>query len=139
MPMRPGGLRSTMSPRVKRGAGVASAAVLALEAIGSLLMWAPLPLAWMWVGGRVYNVTGSLAADGTVDLLGFLVTMWLMMSALSRLDTVWVDLRRQAGHRQSQGALTQVVVVSATLGLLAFFVWYYLLTDAFILPFMPSQ
>jgi hypothetical protein len=128
-----------MSPRVKRGAGAASAAVLALEAMGSLLMWAPLPLAWMWVGGRVYNATGSLAADGTVALLGFLVTMWLTMAALNRLDGVWIELRRQAGHRQQQGALTQVVVVSATLGLLGFFVWYYLLSDAFILPFMPSQ
>jgi hypothetical protein len=128
-----------MRPQVKRRAGAASAGVLAVEAIGSLLMWAPLPLAWMWVGGKVYNATGSLAADGTVALLGFLVTMSLTMAALNRLDTVWIDLRRQAGHRQEQGALTQVVVVSATLGLLGFFVWYYLLSDAYIIPFMPSQ
>ena len=120
-------------------AGVASGVVLAAEAIGSVLMWAPIPLAWMWVGARVYDATGSLFADGCVVLLGFLATIALLMRGLSRLDLVWVELRRRAGHDQRQGALNQVVVVSATLGLVAFMVWYYILSDAFIIPFMPSQ
>lgn len=60
------------------------------------------------------------------------------MRALAQLDQTWIALRRRAGHRQSQGALTQVVVVSATLGIGAFLLWYYLFSKAFILPFMPS-
>ena len=120
-----------------RAAGAASAAVVAVEVIGSLSMWAPIPLAWMWVGARVYDATGSIAADGGVALLGFLATTILAMAALNRLDRFWVALRRRAGHDQAHGALTQVVVVSATLGLLAFFLWYYVLTHAFIIPFMP--
>jgi hypothetical protein len=114
-------------------------ALLAVEVIGSLSMWAPIPIAWMWVGARVYDATGSLAADGGVALLGFLATATLAMTALTRVDTLWVALRRQSGHDQAQGALTQVVVVSATLGILLFLVWFYVLSDAFILPFMPSQ
>jgi hypothetical protein len=122
-----------------RASTVASAAVLALEAIGSLLMWAPIPLSWMWVGGQVFSATGSLAADGAVAFLGFMATTWLAMSALNRLDAIWVSLRCKAGHDQKQGALTHVVVVSATLGILAFLLWYYVIERAFVLPFMPSQ
>lgn len=117
----------------------ASAAVVAVEVIGSLLMWAPIPIAWMWVGARVYDATGSLAADGGVALLGFMVTTTFAMATLNRIDRVWVTLRRRAGHSQVEGALTRVVVVSATLGIVLFLVWFYLLSNAFIMPFMPSQ
>ena len=123
----------------QRTARLASVAVVAVEVLGSLMMWAPIPAAWMWVGARVYDATGSFVADGAVVLGGFLGTMVLAMSALNRLDRVWVTLRRRAGHRQVEGALTRVVVVSATFGLLGFLLWYYLFSDAFILPFMPSS
>ena len=117
----------------------ACAAVLAAEAFGTLVLWAPLPFAWIWIGGRVYAVTGSLLADGSVALVGFAVSAFLAMRGLARLDELWIALRRRAGYAQSEGALTQVVVVSATLGIGAFPLWYYLFSNAFILPFMPSQ
>ena len=117
----------------------ACAAVLAAEAVGTLLLWAPLPFAWIWVGGRVYALTGSLLADGSVALLGFAASAFLAMRGLAQLDQAWIALRRRAGHSQREGALTQVVVVSATLGIAAFLLWYYLFSNAFILPFMPSQ
>jgi hypothetical protein len=62
------------------------------------------------------------------------VTVVLVARGLARLDSAWVQLRCQAGHRQREGALNRVVVVSATLGLAAFTVWYYLLSNAFVLP-----
>jgi signal transduction histidine kinase len=117
----------------------ACAAVLAAEAVGTLLLWAPLPFAWIWVGGRVYAMTGSLLADGSVALLGFAASAFLAMRGLAQLDQAWIALRRRAGHSQREGALTQVVVVSATLAIAAFLLWYYLFSNAFILPFMPSQ
>ena len=113
--------------------------MLALEAAGSISMWAPIPLGWMWVGAQAYDATGSLLADGTVALLGFLATALLVMRGLVRLDGIWVDLRRRAGHEQAGGALTQVVVASATAGILAFLLWYYVLERAFIIPFMPTH
>jgi hypothetical protein len=117
----------------------ACAAILAVEAVGSCLMWAPIPIAWMWIGARFYDLTGSVAADGGVVLLGFLGTTIVAMRGLTRLDRVWVALRRRAGHDQIEGALTRVVVASATFGILAFVLWYYVFSKAFILPFMPSQ
>jgi archaellum biogenesis protein FlaJ (TadC family) len=110
-----------------------------LETIGSLLMWAPIPIAWMWIGARVFDATGSLAADGSVVLLGFLVTMVGMVMVLTRLDNTWVALRQRAGHQQTEGALNRVVVVSATLGILVFLLWFYVLEQAFVMPFMPMN
>jgi hypothetical protein len=123
----------------RRAAAAASGAVLAVEALGSLLMWAGVPLAWLWIGGRVYAATSSLAADALVAFLGFVATICLLMYALRRLDLVWIELRQRAGYEQEEGALTQVVVISATLALITFTAWYYLFSHAYVLPFMPSS
>ena len=123
----------------ERRTRAACLALLAAEALGTLLLWAPLPFAWIWIGGRVYAATGSLFLDGAVALTGFAASALLAMRGLARVDRTWIALRRRAGYAQSDGALTQVVVVSATLGLAGFLVWYYVLSHAFILPFMPSQ
>jgi hypothetical protein len=122
-----------------RAVDAACIALIVVEALGSVLMWLPIPLAWMWIGARVYDVTGSLATDMGVAFFGFLGCTILTMRALTRIDRAWIALRRRAGHDQRQGALTWVVVVSATLGIVGFYVWYYVLSKAFILPFMPSQ
>ena len=123
----------------ERRTRAACLALLAAETLGTLLLWAPLPFAWIWIGGRVYAATGSLFLDGAVALTGFAASALLAMRGLARVDRTWIALRRRAGYAQSDGALTQVVVVSATLGLAGFLVWYYVLSHAFILPFMPSQ
>jgi hypothetical protein len=122
-----------------RSANLAGAAVLAIEAIGSLMMWGPIPLVWLWVGARLYDATGSIAADGGIALVGSLVTLSIAMAALTRIDAFWVTLRRRGGHDQAQGALSQVVVVSATLGILLFLLWFYVISgNAFIIPYMGN-
>lgn len=117
----------------------ASLALLSVEAVGSLLMWAPIPLAWLWIGGRVFRATGSLGLDLAVAFLGFLATTALAVAMLTRVDRAWVESRRRSGHDQAEGALAEVVVASATFGLLIFLAWFYFLADkAFVIPFMPS-
>jgi hypothetical protein len=117
----------------------AALAVLALEALGTLLMWVPIPLAWFWVGAQVYLATGSILADGVVVLGGFLATVILVMRALARLDAVWVRLRRGAGYEQRDGALNQVVIASATFGIIGFWVWFHIIENGYIIPFMPVE
>ena len=115
----------------------ACAALLATEIAGFLTLIAPLPVAWMWVGGRVYTTTGSLAADLLVTFGGFSVSVLLISSTLARVDVKWVELRRRAGHDQREGALTQVVVVVMTFVMIGFWIWFHVLSNAFIIPFMP--
>ena len=99
-------------------------------------MWVPVPFAWLWIGGQVYRLTGSLAADGAVAFLGFVATVVLLLAALRRLDWLWVVLRKRAGYDQEDGALAEVVTVTAAVGLVAFFLWYYFFSSAYVLPFM---
>jgi hypothetical protein len=125
---------------VARGAtSAACGALLALEALGSVVMWAGIPLAWLWIGGRVYSLTASLGADIGVAFLGFVLTLFAALSGLRRIDRGWIALRRRAGYEQEEGALSQIVVVSATLALVMFIGWYYLFSHAYVIPFMPSN
>ena len=107
------------------------ALLLALEALGSLVMWAGIPLAWLWIG--------SLGLDLGIAFLGFVLTLFLVLSGLRRVDQGWIALRRRAGYEQKEGALSQVVTVSATLALVIFMAWYYLFSHAYVIPFMPSN
>ena len=109
-----------------------------LEVVGSLAMWAPIPVAWVWVGARVYDATGSFVAGASAWFAGFLATLWLAVRVLTRIDALWVALRRRSGHDQDEGVLTWVVVVSATLAIVAFLLWFYVFGRAFVIPFMPS-
>jgi hypothetical protein len=127
------------APAGRAVALTASAALLAVEVVVSVSMWLPIPFAWLWIGGQVYNVTGSLAADGFTALLGFTASIVLAMHGLLRLDGTWIALRRRAGHDQKEGALTRIVIASATFGLIGFFIWYYALSHAYVIPFMPSR
>jgi hypothetical protein len=115
------------------------ASLLAIEALGSIVMWAGIPLAWLWIGGRVYSATGSLGLDLSVAFLGFVLTLFAALAGLRRIDWRWIELRRRSGYEQKEGALSQIVTVSATLALLIFMAWYYLFSHAYVIPFMPSN
>jgi len=130
---------TTTAAAPKRLARAAAGAVLALEALGALLMWVPIPLAWLWIGGRVYSATGSLLADASVAFFGFLASVLLVVYVLRRVDLVWIALRRSAGHEQTEGALSEVVTISGAFGLVGFWCWYYLFSHAYVMPFMPSS
>lgn len=141
--------RAIAAARVRRGAARAplsppaatavAACILVLEVVGTVSLWSAVPLGWMRVGGWIYNATGSLAAYGAAALLGYAITACYVIRGLAWADVRWVGLRRQAGRDQREGALTRVVVVSTALGLVSFLAWYYLLSHAFIMPFMPSR
>jgi hypothetical protein len=121
-----------------RAASAAAVAVVAVEVVGAVLLWGPLPLAWLWIGGRVYALTGSLAADGFIGFAGFVASVLLVVAALRRIDLVWISLRRRAGRVQAEGALQEVAVVSGAFGIVGFMLWYYVFSHAYVLPFMPS-
>ena len=132
-------LNDGQSAGASLGANAASAAVLGAEVIGFLLICGPIPFAWLWIGGFVYRATGSLAADVGVVFLGFVLSTIPVARGLTRLDGVWITLRQRAGRNQTRGALTQVVGVLGTFVIVLFMIWYYVLSDAFVLPFMPNH
>jgi hypothetical protein len=113
--------------------------LLALEITGVVAMCSLVPFAWLWLGGQVYTGTHSLALDGAVAFFGFVATTVVLLRSLASLDTTWMDMRRRQGHEQEEGALPRIVVIAITLTLVAFMLWYYLFSSAYVLPFMPAQ
>lgn len=122
----------------KRRIEAGCTSLLTAEVLGMALMWTGIPFAWFWVGSKIGAATGSLSASAGIAFLGFVASVVVIARVLQRVDGYWVELRRRAGHQTTQGPLGQVVVISMTLGIAVFLVWYYLLSKAFILPFMPS-
>ncbi len=124
---------------IQRSNDALCAALVAVEVLGMAVMWTAVPFAWIQVGGHVGAATSSLAAASGTAFFGFLASVVLIARGLRLVDNRWVELRTRAGYKQREGALTQVAIISTAFGLLAFFVWYYILSKAYILPFMPTQ
>src|SRR3954451_19864185 len=87
-------------------AALGAGAVLMLEVLGALMMWGPIPVAWVWVGARAYDATGSFVAGAVVWFLGFAATLWLVAGTLARLDQIWIRLQHRAGNDRAQGVMT---------------------------------
>ena len=115
-----------------RPAGVRSAALLlAIMFAGSVGLWVGVPVAWLWIGGRVQVATGSLGTAVAVMMAGALLNILLAVRALGWLSEQHARARARRG-REELGAvpLEGVMVVSATIALVAFIVWFFVLAGA---------
>jgi hypothetical protein len=99
-------------------------AILVVEVVLCLTLWGPQPAAWLWVGGHVQGWTGSVEPAITVAFAGMLLTLFLTLVAVKRLDHAWRLVRRAAGHKQVDGLVERVFVVSAGLALAIFSFWF---------------
>jgi len=119
-----------------RGRGVLSAAaLLVLMFAGSLGLWVGVPVLWLWVAGRVQGATGSLGAAVGVALLGVVVSIVVAVPLLHRIARAHNSAREARGLENLGWApLEGVMVVSAVLALVAFGVWFFLLSGAEPIP-----
>jgi hypothetical protein len=116
-PVRRGTMRQHVDDWIARG-------ILLLEVLLCLTLWGPQPAAWLWVGGHVKGSTGSVEAAITVAFMGMLVTLFLTLVLVKRLDLAWRLVRRAAGHPQTTGVVERVFVVSAGIAVLCFTFWF---------------
>jgi hypothetical protein len=112
-----------------------SRALFALMFAACLALWFAVPVAWLWVGGRVQGATQSLGAALAVALLGMVVSVLLAMRALS-----WLA-HRHAAARAARGLddlgvapLEGAMVVSCVLAVVGFGVWFFFLAGPEPLP-----
>jgi hypothetical protein len=112
-PIAPGG---PARRNVDRGL---SALILLLETLVCVSLWGPQPLAWLWVGSMVNYWTGSISLGILCAFVGMLITLFLTLMVLKRIDHAWKLVRRAAGHEQHGGALEWIFVVSLTIAVSA--------------------
>jgi hypothetical protein len=111
--------------------GAGAALVVAIMVIGSIVLWAGTPLAWLWIGAQIQGATQSLGTALVAAFAGVIVSILLLASVLARLS----DLYRanciargldDPGHVVLEG----VLVVSAGISLAAFTIWFLLFAGA---------
>jgi hypothetical protein len=108
--------------------------VVAIMIIGSLVLWLGTPLLWLWIGSQI-QAHSSLGAAVGATFLGAVLTIVFVAAVLAKLS----DLYRANQVARGLGdpghvVLEMVLVVSATLSLVAFLVWFFFLAGAEPLP-----
>ena len=116
-------------------AGSRGLVLLLLMFLGSLGLWVAMPLFWLWVGGRVQGASGSLGAAVGVVLLGVIVGIFVAAARAGWLNRRHVEERAARGLPElGRTPLESVMVVCATLALLAFAAWFVLFSGAEPVP-----
>ncbi len=94
-------------------------------AVGCLLLWIGLPLAWLWIGSQVQNVS-SLATAMAVIVCGLLVCVILTIVVLARINQAHAELQQRRGRDPIAGSSTLEVMLvsSAGLAVVVFAIWF---------------
>lgn len=109
--------------------------VILIMLIGSFGLWVGTPLLWLWVGSQVQGATASLGAAFAAAFAGAVATVILLASILAKLSDVYRGNRRARGLTDTgHGVLEGVLVVSAGLTVVAFLIWFLLLSGANPVP-----
>jgi hypothetical protein len=104
---------------------------MAIMVIGSIVLWAGTPLAWLWIGSQIQGATQSIGAALAAAFVGVIATILVLASLLTRLSDLY-RANRVARGRGDPGhvVLETVLVVSAGVSLTAFTIWFFLFAGA---------
>lgn len=116
-------------------AGSSGAVLAALFLLGSVGLWVGVPLAWLWLASHIFVLSGSLGAALGAAMVGVVVSIGVVVQALSWLSRKHGDLREARGlPSHGPAALEAVLVVSAAFFLVAFLIWFFVLSGAQPIP-----
>lgn len=115
------------------GSGGALFVLMAL--LGSLGLWVAVPVLWVYIAAQLQHLIGSGGAALAIGLVGFILTIGLVIRMLEGLSRT-IGRLREARGLPSRGPvpLEGILVVSAGLALLAFLIWFFLLSGAQPIP-----
>lgn len=117
-------------------AGSSALLLLAMMAVGGLVLWIGVPLAWLYVGSLVQGETGSLGAALAVMAVGVVVSIVLIVSLLGWLSRKHSHVREARGlEAHGPVALEAIMAVSAAVAVVGFAVWFLLFAGSSPVPF----
>jgi hypothetical protein len=112
-----------------------AALLLAIMVLGGVALWVGTPVVCLWLGSMVQAGTGSVGAALLAMLAGLISCTALLASVLVRLDHRHVEVRAARGADvRGASALERVLVASGVLALLAFAMWFALLSGSSPFP-----
>ena len=121
---------------------IAAVALIALMAVGSVLLWLGIPIFWLWLASRLVNTSQPTLGPYVMVLIGIPVSMVIVGKLLTRLNAVYGDvthttptvkvqlpwmksMRGERGNTRPRTILDVVMVCSVSVALLLFGVWFF--------------
>ncbi len=107
----------------------------AMVLVASVGLWIAVPVGWLFVGSQVQFLTGSVGAALATAMIGFLLTVAVVVRLLLWLSLKLGDLREARGLPSLGPApLEGVLVISASIAFVVFLAWFYLVSGASPFP-----
>jgi hypothetical protein len=120
-----------------------------LMAVGSVVLWIGIPVGWIWVASRTVKTSQPTLGPYLLVLCAIPITMWIWGKLLFRLNDVYSKLTGQTyevrtqlpWHKSMRGerssgrpttVLDLVMIVSVSIALTAFGVWFFLFAGSSI-------
>ena len=118
----------TLGTRAARG-GASALLAMAMMVVGGLLMWVGVPAGWLWIGSQVQAESDSIGMAIAVMMVGVVVSVLLLARLLMSLNHWHERLREASGRPARENSLLELVlVVTAGVAVVAFGVWFFILT-----------
>jgi hypothetical protein len=115
--------------------GMGAVLVLSIMVIGSLVLWLGIPLLWLWIGSQIESSTSSVGAAIGATFFGAVLTIVVLAAVLARLSNFYRANCVARGMTDPGHFILEIVlVVSASVSLVAFVVWFLFLSGAEPLP-----
>jgi hypothetical protein len=122
-----------MGNLLRTGAG--AILVVLIMVLGSLVLWIGTPLLWLWVGSQIQGSSSNVGAAVGATFIGAVLTIIVLAGVLGKLSNVYRANRVARGlDDPGHFVLEVVLVVSASITLVAFVIWFFFLAGAEPLP-----
>ena len=109
-------------------AGASGVILVVLMLGGGLILWIGVPVAWLYIGGRVQGATSSLGLTLLAMLVGVIASIAVIVPARSWLNLKHGALREARGlDSHGQTALEGIMTISALIAVVAFVVWFFII------------
>jgi hypothetical protein len=124
------------------GTRAAAVLLIALMAVGSVILWLGIPLGWIYLASRMVKSSQPSMGPYVMVLLGIPISMIVVGKLLSKLNNVYGEITgttphvhvQLPWHRSMRGErdahhprtiLDIVMVISVAVALLCFAVWFF--------------
>lgn len=121
---------------------VAAAFLVAVMALGSVVMWVVSPVAWLWIASRMTSSSQPSLGPYLLVLVGMALTAVVIGKGLGRINRTHMRLtgrltdkrearswnksmRAERGHTSDRGVLEQVMAISVGCALVLFGIWFF--------------
>ena len=117
-----------------------AALMLAMMFLGSLVLWIGLPLGCLYVGSRVQGATDSVGVALLAMAGGVIVGIVAIVPLLGFLNRKHMEVRAARGlDTYGQAPLEGVLVISATVAVIGFAIWFFFFAGTSPIPFLSGN